>query len=218
MPALRLLPLLALVLLAACGSGDDADPTLLPVDPDLDTAATPAALPNPGRLGDTALTESPLSDTLDLTPIDADEAEAELTEVDGSGVSGTVQLEQVEDGVRVRVRAEGLSEGYHGLRVLADTSCAAIADRAALPFNPEGVPHAAFNADVRPAGSLGNIDQRAAEQARYERIDPVLALRGPNSAVGRVFVLLAEQDDYNTQPDGGAGEPVACGRIEPVSA
>jgi Cu-Zn family superoxide dismutase len=36
---------------------------------------------------------------------------------------------------------------------------------------------------------------------------------GATSVVGRVIVLSRDKDDYRTQPDGGSGPPLTCGRI-----
>jgi Cu-Zn family superoxide dismutase len=109
--------------------------------------------------------------------------------------------------------AEGLREGLHGLHVHAAADCAEAAE--SRHFDPGDAPHGDPE-DPRPlhhAGDLGNL--RAADDgARMDRIFTDLRLDGPASVVGRVLVVHAGQDDLNTQPDGGAGVPVACGVIQ----
>ncbi|HLT46006.1 MAG TPA: superoxide dismutase family protein, partial [Rubricoccaceae bacterium] len=142
-------------------------------------------------------------------------ARVELLPVGGSGVRGTARLVRYDAGVRVELRAEGLDEGLHGVAVLEAAACAE-AD-ASGHFDPSGAPHGDPE-DPRPlhhAGDLGNV--RASEGgARMDRIFTDVRLDGPTSVVGRVLVVHEGQDDLNTQPDGGAGAPVACGVVEPV--
>ncbi|MDX1420108.1 MAG: superoxide dismutase family protein [Rubricoccaceae bacterium] len=186
---LLLLPLLALV---ACAVEDAPSPTA-PVGDRADGEETPAARP----LGQ------------------ADEARVDLQPVGRGGVSGSVRLVGYDEGTRIVLRAEGLAPGLHGVAVLDATDCADADD--AVHFDPAGAPHGDPE-DPRPlhhAGDLGNV--RATDDgARLDRVFTDLRLDGPASVVGRVLAVHAGQDDLNTQPDGGAGAPVACGVIQPA--
>jgi Cu/Zn superoxide dismutase len=41
-------------------------------------------------------------------------------------------------------------------------------------------------------------------------------LGSDSTFVGKVIVVHQRLDDLSTQPDGGSGEPIACGVIEPA--
>lgn len=143
----------------------------------------------------------------------AEEAVAELRGADGASVSGSVHFTRFDEGVRVRAQVRGLPDGLHGFHIHAGTDCAAPGSS----FDPDGRPHGGplDAATRRHAGDLGNLDADEG-LARYDRLDPVLALDGSATIVGRVVVVHAGQDDLNTLPDGGAGGVVACGVIAPV--
>ncbi|KMQ51883.1 Superoxide dismutase [Chitinispirillum alkaliphilum] len=67
------------------------------------------------------------------------------------------------------------------------------------------------------AGDLPNIIAGPAGIARVDYISNSLGLRdSPFSVIGRSIVLHEFPDDFTTQPDGGAGERIACGVIDPV--
>lgn len=129
---------------------------------------------------------------------------------------GTARLVQYDEGLRVEVVASGLRAGLHGLHVHTAGDCAEAA--ASGHLDPVGAPHGDPE-DPRPshhAGDLGNL--RAYDDgARLDRIYPALRLDGPASVAGQVLVVHEGQDDLNTQPDGGAGDMVACGVIRPDS-
>ncbi len=194
---MRPLSLLSVLLLAACAEPEAPPPAPAvapPAEGVADTADAPPALASP-------------------TGLAAERAVARLSGVEGSGAAGTIYFQQIGDVVRVLADVGGLDEGFHGLRILAQTDCASLTDP--RPYNPDGLDHAAPNAAERPDGALGNVDVTDDGTGRYERVDPVLALSDARSVVGRAAVVLAGQDDFATQPDGGAGAVVACGVIEP---
>ena len=186
MPAAPLLLLLALAL-AGCEARDAAAP------PTSAAPKTPADTSGP--------------------PPSAAAAAAEIEPVGRSGVRGTVTATQVEGGVRVAARLDGLSEtGFHAFQVLASDDCddpRHLGDSAGAPHGgPYGPP------GFRHAGDLGNVRGDDGE-GRYDRIDPVLALDGPLSAVGRAVVVRALPDDASS-PDGAAGDVIGCGVLQPA--
>jgi Cu-Zn family superoxide dismutase len=168
------------------------------------TPADGAAGDNEDRAGETA---GPLGD--------AAAAEAALEPVGGGGVEGTVRLTDLEAGVRVVANVRGLGgvDDFHALHVLAATSCDDL-DLEPAHFDPDGAPHGPFDAPpgARHAGDLGNL--RAYDGAgRYDRVDHVLALAGPRSALGRAVVVRAGQDD-GWSDTGNAGDVLACGILQ----
>ncbi|NNF57942.1 MAG: superoxide dismutase family protein [Rhodothermaceae bacterium] len=148
------------------------------------------------------------------TAAHAQTAQATLRPMGSSGVTGTVQFTAFEAGTRVVALVRGLGPGYHGLHVHTGPDCSAPSlihgDDQALHGSPHNRP------PYRRAGDLGNLYARDG-MARYDHIDPVLRLDGPLAAVGRVVVVHAKRDDLNTQPDGNAGEVIACGVLEATS-
>ena len=170
-------------------------------------SAQPALASRPAALGD-----GPAS------------AVAQLVGTKGNeGVSGTVT---VRDAVNKRGRAfielevslTGLKPGAHGLNIheLGDVSCPDGSCTGAS-FNPEGLPHGKpdalkkFGASAshyagegsrywRHVGDIGNVTADASGNVKVSFEEPVIALSGPNSVVGRSVVVHADADDYVTEP------------------
>lgn len=200
----RLSLLLALPLLLALSACTDTqtepglaeDDTLL-TSPDsaLDTAQTPLGLDEAG------------------TPI----AEAILEPTEGHDTEGVVRFYEAEGGLRVVAEVSGLSQGRHGFHVHEHGDCSAPdASSAGGHFNPTDDPHGGPDdpAGERHVGDLGNLEAGPDGTARYERVDAVLQLDGPNSAMGKAVIVHEGEDDLVSQPTGDAGGRLACGIIE----
>lgn len=181
--------------LVGCGAEPDAAP------PDADAAFSADAGP-------------------EATPLGVDVATAVISELDGSGVSGTVTFREVEDALRVRVRLEGIAPGEHGFHVHEGGSCAP--DSAGTPggaagghLNPLVSPHGPPSAEPteRHAGDLGNVTAGPDGVAAGVAVDSVLALSGPTSVVGHAVIVHAGRDDLESQPSGAAGARVGCGVV-----
>lgn len=141
-------------------------------------------------------------------------AMAMLTPTEGNTVSGTVTFTQTDAGVRVEADLSGLTPGEHGFHVHENGDCSDNGQAAGGHFDPAGNPHGAPDDAQRHAGDLGNIEADANGNAVYNRVDNVLALNGPNSIIGKAFIVHAGTDDLTSQPTGDAGGRVACGIIE----
>lgn len=144
-------------------------------------------------------------------------ATAELKPTEGSNVVGTVTFTAENDGLRVVAVIEGLAPGLHGFHVHEHGDCSAPdASSAGGHFNPHGTPHGGPDAahGERHAGDLGNLEADASGVARYERLDQLLALTGPDSILGKAVIVHAKADDLSTQPAGDAGPRLACGVIQ----
>lgn len=142
-------------------------------------------------------------------------ATAVLAPASGSSVKGTVTFVTEGGGVRVVGDLEGLARGTHGFHVHERGDCSAPdAESAGDHFAADAAqPHGAPEAPARHTGDLGNIEADAHGRARFERLDPVIALSGPRSIVGRAVVVHEKRDDLATQPGGDAGARVACGVV-----
>jgi len=169
-----------------------------------------------GEAGDDAASSDTTSEQAAVT-----KAVAKLDARSGSSVSGTVTFTQVEGGVRVEAKVDGLiPPGLRGFHVHEKGDCSAVdASSAGGHFNPATSPHGSpvDDAEHRHVGDLGNLAPNPETgTAVYDRVDSELSLNGPGSIVGRAVIVHAGEDDLKTQPTGNAGGRVACGVIEAV--
>ncbi|KAJ8421263.1 hypothetical protein Cgig2_004343 [Carnegiea gigantea] len=83
-------------------------------------------------------------------------------------------------------------------------------------FNPNNMTHGAPEEEVRHAGDLGNIVANADGVAEAAIVDNQIPLSGPNSVVGRAFVVHELEDDLGkgghelSLTTGNAGGRLAC--------
>ncbi|CAA0832614.1 Superoxide dismutase [Striga hermonthica] len=137
-----------------------------------------------------------------------------------STVEGVVTLTQEDNGpTTVNVRITGLTPGKHGfhLHEYGDTTNGCISTGA--HFNPNGLTHGAPEDEVRHAGDLGNIVANGEGVAETTIVDTQIPLSGPNSVVGRAFVVHELEDDLGkgghelSLTTGNAGGRLACGVV-----
>ena len=191
---MRLLLLLPLFALAACADAPDDDG---PVEAVVDAPA-PA-------------------------PSASERAQALIAEVDGSGVSGTVEFTSLgDDAIEIRYNLEGLGGGEHGFHVHRTPDCGpdstgTPAGAAGPHLNPLSSPHGSpdSSATRRHAGDLGNVTAEGG-QAVGVRVDSVLAFDGPTSVLERAVIVHRGADDLTSQPGGDAGARVGCGIVRRV--
>ncbi|URE27115.1 hypothetical protein MUK42_14179, partial [Musa troglodytarum] len=135
-----------------------------------------------------------------------------------SDVEGVVTLVQEGDGpTTVNARVTGLTPGLHGfhLHEYGDTTNGCISTGA--HFNPNKMTHGAPEDEVRHAGDLGNIVANSEGVAEATKVDNQIPLSGPNSVVGRAFVVHELEDDLGkgghelSLTTGNAGGRLACG-------
>jgi Cu-Zn family superoxide dismutase len=157
---------------------------------------------------------------LDEREVEASEAEladepiprtamAQIEPIDGGSVTGTVVFHAEGDIVRVTGTLRNLSPGKHGFHVHEGSSC----QQRGGHFAPQAEPHGSPDEQRRHVGDLGNLAVDQDGRAAYLRLDRKLALSGPESIVGKVVVVHAGEDDYQSQPSGSSGQEIACGRI-----
>lgn len=144
----------------------------------------------------------------------------EATLIGSSGARvGRAVLTQGPTGLLIRIEADGLTPGWHGVHIHATGECAAPFTSAGAHVNhgdPEA-PHGLLNAAGPDDGDLPNIFADAAGQVRGEVFTTRarIAAEGPGQwlwdADGSALVIHANADDHASQPIGGAGARVACG-------
>ncbi|KAJ4903146.1 hypothetical protein Rs2_17097 [Raphanus sativus] len=137
-----------------------------------------------------------------------------------SDVEGVVTLTQDDSGpTKVNVRITGLTPGPHGfhLHEFGDTTNGCIST--GPHFNPNNMTHGAPQDEIRHAGDLGNIIANADGVAETTLVDNQIPLSGPNSVVGRAFVVHELKDDLGkgghelSLTTGNAGGRLACGVV-----
>ncbi|GMH11961.1 hypothetical protein Nepgr_013802 [Nepenthes gracilis] len=137
-----------------------------------------------------------------------------------SNVEGVVTLTQEDDGqTTVKVRVAGLTPGHHWLHLheYGDTSNGCISTVA--HFDPNGTTHGSLEDEIRYAGDLGNLVANADGVAEATITDNQIPLSGPNSVVGRPFVVHELEDDLGkgghelSLTTGNAGGRLACGVV-----
>jgi superoxide dismutase, Cu-Zn family len=145
----------------------------------------------------------------------SENAVADLKPASGSSVAGVVVLTAKDGKVEVHVKASGLAPGDHGFHVHEKGDCSAPdASSAGGHFNPASVEHGAPEATPHHAGDFGNLTADASGNVDKSMTVDFLMLGGPNSAIGKAFIIHEKPDDMKTQPTGNAGARVACGVIE----
>lgn len=185
--------------LAACG---DNEPTTPP-------AASPASSQTAPTPGDQDGVRATTTETGDAT----------LMNNDGEEI-GTVTLTQGPTGLLMRVQAEGLTPGWHGIHIHAVGDCSDAAfENAGSHINHSQAPHGLLNPEGPDDGDLPNIHAGENGQARAELFTTSarIAENGPGQWLwdedGSAIVIHANPDDHRSQPIGGAGDRVACAVI-----
>ncbi len=178
--------------------------------------------------GDTEPTTPPTTATAPSetasAPADQDGARATATETgnavlmsnDGEEI-GTITLTQAPTGLLMRVEAEGLTPGWHGIHIHAVGDCGDAAfQNAGSHINHNQAPHGLLNPEGPDDGDLPNIHAGENGQARAELFTTSarIAENGPGQWLwdedGSAVVIHASPDDHRSQPIGGAGDRVAC--------
>lgn len=151
-----------------------------------------------------------------------EEAVARFINPQGTEI-GTARLTQQADGVQIVVDLAFLQAGERGFHIHETGRCEAPGfDSAGDHFNPSNASHGTENAQGPHAGDLPNLevetdDGTARATITNDRV--TLAPGQPNSlldADGSALIVHRRADDYDTQPSGDAGEPIACAVIEPA--
>ena len=144
-------------------------------------------------------------------------ARAELKSADGRSF-GTVTLTQRADGLAIEGKLTGLPPGIHAIHIHQVGKCEAPAfESADGHFNPSGAQHGSKNPKGPHAGDLPNVT--VADNGTVElnlKTADVTLRAGQRSLLdpdGSSLVVHAGPDDLSTDPDGKAGQRIACGVI-----
>lgn len=144
-------------------------------------------------------------------------AKAELHNGQGELV-GLVTLAETTDGVRVVAHVHNLPPGYHGFHVHGVGKCERPDFKSAgNHFNPYEAEHGLKNPKGPHAGNLPNLLVGPDGTGVMVAYAPLVTLRNGQHSLfrdgGTAFVLHSQPDDQLTDPDGKAGDRIACGVV-----
>lgn len=140
--------------------------------------------------------------------------------IDKSGKQiGEAHLGSVSDGVKIAVKAVGLSDNGHGLHIHSNGACDPPAfESAGNHYQPEESSHGFLHSEGPHAGDLPML--KAGPDGRvtdYEYTTDRVALTKDSllKPGGTSLVIHEKPDDYLTD-GGGTGDRIACGVISPA--
>lgn len=143
---------------------------------------------------------------------------------DGTGQTvGTVTLTEAPGGVLLRVEAQGLPSGWHGLHFHEKGVCAGPKFESAgghVHMGSGAAKHGFLNPEQTDSGDLPNLFVGADGRATVELFSDKVRLRQGAGSVpallgtdGAAVIVHANPDDYTSQPIGGAGARIACASL-----
>jgi len=128
---------------------------------------------------------------------------------------GTVKLTEEPDGVKAKVKVEGLSTGFHGIHIHEFPDCSGPEFKnAGNHLNPTGKEHGLMNSKGAHLGDLPNIKVGSDGKMKGEVtiIDATL-LDGKNTVKESSVIITEKADDGISQPGGESGKRIICGEI-----
>lgn len=145
-------------------------------------------------------------------------AEAKLQSPPGMKLAGDVKLVEENGAVKITVDVEDAPAGYKGIHIHEKGDCSdpkgkSMGEHFAPKQHNHGIPGKQAEHHL---GDLGNIMINADGKGHLEMTVPEANLKPGDamSFLGRA-VIIHEGEDKGVQPSGGAGDPIACGRIDP---
>ena len=143
---------------------------------------------------------------------------------DGKGQTlGTVTVTEAPNGVVLRLEAQGLAPGWHGLHFHEKGTCTGPKFESAgghVHMGTAPSKHGFLNADATDAGDLPNLYVGADGKGTLELFSDKVRLRQGAGSVpallgadGAAVIVHANPDDYASQPIGGAGARIACASL-----
>jgi len=141
----------------------------------------------------------------------------ELEPTQGQSAHGSLILTQAGASVQIEGEVTGLDPGgIHGFHIHETGDCSdPDAEGAGGHFNPTGDVHGDPRGDRHHVGDMRNLQANAEGVAVVQQVidHAGLGVEGAHSLLGRAVLVHAVADDYTTDPDGDAGERIACGVI-----
>lgn len=132
--------------------------------------------------------------------------------------AGMVTLTEGTAGILLKYELKGLPPGAHAVHVHENGKCEGDFTSAGGIYNPLGAKHGFLHDEGPMAGDLPNIFANADGTAVAEVLSPFLTLSKEAEeslfdADGAAIIIQEKADNYEAEPDGGAGARIACGTI-----
>jgi Cu-Zn family superoxide dismutase len=132
--------------------------------------------------------------------------------------AGLVTFTEGTAGVLLKFDLKGLTPGAHAVHVHETGKCEGDLSSAGGIYNPLGAKHGFLHDEGPMAGDLPNIYAATDGTVKAEVLSPFLTLSTEAEeslfdADGAAVVIQEKADDYEAEPDGGAGARIACGAI-----
>ena len=126
-------------------------------------------------------------------------------------VLGSVRVFGQPTGVVLRINANGLPPGMHGVHVHMTGRCDAPGfTTAGGHWNPTTRKHGHQNPEGPHTGDLGNLGVGADGKLTAGLLVPGATIDAIRNADGSAFVIHAKADDERTDPSGNSGDRIAC--------
>ena len=142
------------------------------------------------------------------------QATADITAIENSGVSGTATFtgEGEGEGVQIEVNLQGLTPGQHAVHLHTGTC-----DDIGSHWNPTNENHGQRDQSEQfHRGDIANVEAGNDSTATLTLTADDWTIGGSDSTnvVGRLVIVHAGADDFTSQPSGNAGDMIACGVIQ----
>jgi superoxide dismutase, Cu-Zn family len=143
---------------------------------------------------------------------------AEMNPASGSEVRGLATFVQTDKGVTMTLELSGLKpNGVHALHLHEFGDCSAPdATSAGGHWNPTKERHGErHGTDEFHRGDIDNIEADGQGRARYEITVEDWTIGGDPATdiLGKSVIVHMDEDDFETQPTGDAGDRISCGAI-----
>lgn len=162
-----------------------------------------------------------LSANAQITKAQSSEPTVTITVINSNGIKiGKAVLSQQADTVRLRIEAQMLPPGTHGIHFHETGRCdAPDFTTAGSHFNPTSKEHGFHNPKGFHSGDLLNIEVGSDGKVMTELESKTVTLKigQPNSLLqknGTSLIIHEKADDYVTDPSGNSGKRIACGVIK----
>lgn len=148
---------------------------------------------------------------------EARKAEAKLQSTPETKLAGDAKLVEENGAVKIIVDVQDAPPGDKGIHIHEKGDCSdpkgkSMGEHFAPGQHEHGIPG---KQATHHLGDLGNITIGADGKGHLEMTVPQANLKpgDPMSFVGKALIIH-EAEDKGVQPSGGAGDPIACGRID----
>ncbi len=137
----------------------------------------------------------------------------EMRDANGRSL-GTLQVVEGDSGLMITGQLSGLAAGERGLHFHQNAVCEPPFESAGGHWNPSSEEHGHLNPEGAHQGDMLNVSVGSDSTVTVKTRTAGGTLRGGDGVLdanGMSLILHASADDYRTDPDGNAGDRIACG-------